>query len=143
MSDSEFDLPPHAPPEVVAEWNDLADRVCRELARAGLPARRSDLDGGPSGPSGAAGAEVHVDRLAEGGVFVDWQTDAELRATALGLFAEGIDYANPPAAVRHYNSVHKLMRDALLGILASAGFQVEEPDRHTYGSAVYVKGLRP
>ncbi|MFC8951631.1 MULTISPECIES: hypothetical protein [unclassified Streptomyces] len=140
MNEPEFDLPPRAPAAVVAGWNDLADRVCRELLRAGLPARRGDLDGGPAaGP----GADVHVDPLAEGGVYVDWETDAELRTTAVDLFAKGIDYAAPPPPVRHYNQVQKLMRDALLGILASAGFQVGEPDPHTHGSAVRVTGLRP
>ncbi|MFD0150873.1 hypothetical protein ACWGQ4_30280 [Streptomyces sp. NPDC055721] len=140
MNDPEFDLPPKAAPEVVAAWNDLADRVCRELVRAGLPARRGDLGAGPqAGP----GAEVHVDPLADGGVYVDWETGAELRTTAIDLFAKGIDYADPPPAVRHYNKVQKLMQGALLGILASAGFQVDKPDPHTYGSAVYVKDLRP
>ncbi|MFD3660639.1 hypothetical protein ACFWVF_08560 [Streptomyces sp. NPDC058659] len=138
MESPEFDLPPHAPADAVAEWNDLADRVCRELARAGLPAHRGDVDGGP--PE-LPGAEVHVDRLADGGVYVDWRTDAELTTTALELFAKGIDYTNPPPAVRHHRDVHTFMRDALMGILASAGFQVEEPDPHAYGSAVYVKGL--
>ncbi|MFE5712512.1 hypothetical protein ACFQ7J_17100 [Streptomyces sp. NPDC056501] len=140
MNDPEFDLPPHAPPEVIAEWNDLADGVCRELARAGLPARRGDLDGGSqTGP----GAEVHVDPMADGGVYVDWEAGAELRTPALELFAKGIDYADPPPVVRHHRNVHAFMRDALTGILASAGFQVEEPDPHTHGSAVHVKGRRP
>ncbi|MFI9744218.1 hypothetical protein [Streptomyces sp. NPDC052494] len=140
MSDPEFDLPPRAAPEAIAEWNDLADRVCRELVRAGLPARRGDLDDGPqAGP----GAEVHVDPVADGGVYVDWETDAELRIPALELFAKGIDYDDPPSVVRHHRNVHAFMRDALTGILASAGFQVEEPDPHTHGTAVYVRGRRP
>ncbi|MFF8834894.1 hypothetical protein [Streptomyces sp. NPDC015130] len=140
MSDPEFDLPPQAAPEVIAGWNDLADGVCRELTRAGLPARRGDLDGGPQF---RPGAEVHVDPLADGGVYVDWETDAELRIPALELFAKGIDYADPPAVVRHHRNVHAFMRDAMTGILASAGFQVEEADPHTHGGALYVKGRRP
>ncbi len=131
---------PKAAPEVVAGRNDLADEVCRELLRAGLPARRSDLEGDP--PDGS-GADVHVDPLARGGVYVDWRTGTELRTTAVEIFAKGIDYTNPPPVVRHYENVQKLMGNALLGILASAGFQVEEADPHTHGSAVRVTGRRP
>ncbi|MFF0478597.1 hypothetical protein [Streptomyces sp. NPDC004284] len=140
MNEPRFDLPPQATPEVVAEWNDLADKVCHELTRAGLPACRGDVEGGPPRRPGAV---VHVDRMADGGVFVDWETGDELRTAAGELFAKGIDYGNPPPVVRHHRDVHQFMQDALLGILASAGFQVEVPDPHTYGSAAYVKGLRP
>ncbi|MFI9117554.1 hypothetical protein [Streptomyces venezuelae] len=140
MDNPRFDLPPQAPPELIAEWNELAAQVCRELARAGLPARRGDLDGGSLDKPGA---DVHVDRLLEGGVYVDWRTDAELRTAAIELFEKGIDYADPPAVVRHHRDIHKIMQGALLGILASAGFQVDKPDPHAHGSAVYVKGLRP
>ncbi|MFF8512727.1 hypothetical protein ACF064_32110 [Streptomyces sp. NPDC015492] len=140
MNDPRFDLPPQAAPDVIAEWNDLADQVCRELARAGLPARRVDLDGGVLE---RPGADVHVDRILEGGVYVDWRADAELRTAALELFEKGIDYADPPPVVRHHRDIHKIMQGALLGILASAGFQVDKPDPHAHGSAVYVKGLRP
>ncbi|MFF7439061.1 hypothetical protein [Streptomyces sp. NPDC008122] len=140
MRDNEFDLPPKATPEVLADWNDLAERVCCELARAGLPARRAGLEGGALERSGA---DVHVDRIREGGVYVDWRTNAELRTAAIELFEKGIDYADPPPVVRHHRDIHKIMQGALLGILASAGFQVEKPDPHAHGSAVYVKGLRP
>ncbi len=34
------------------------------------------------------------------------------------------------------------MRDALLAVLISAGFEVEEADPHTYGGAVRVSGFR-
>ncbi|WP_030691298.1 hypothetical protein [Streptomyces globisporus] len=140
MNSPRFDLPSKAPSELIAEWNELADRVCRELAVAGLPVRRGDLDGGLLGRPGAI---VHVDRLLEGGVYVDWGVDEELRIPALELFAKGIDYTDPPPVVRHHRDVHQIMQDALLGILASAGFQVEESDPFTHGSAVYVRGLRP
>ncbi|AJF64118.1 hypothetical protein [Streptomyces vietnamensis] len=140
MNNPRFDLPPQAPPEVIAEWNELAAQVCRELARAGLPARRADLDGGSLD---RPGADVHVDRILEGGVYVDWRTDADLRTAAIELFEKGIDYADPPPVVRHHRDIHKIMQGALLGILASAGFQVEKPDPHAHGSAVYVKGFRP
>ncbi|MGW8764014.1 hypothetical protein ACWGN5_16075 [Streptomyces sp. NPDC055815] len=139
MNEPRFNLPPRAPAELLAAWHELADRVCRELALAGLPAHRGDLDG--DRPAGS-GADVHVDRMLDGGVFVNWRTDPALTAPAIELFARGIDYENPPPVVRHHRDVHRFMQDALLGILASAGFQVEVPDPHTYGSAVYVKGAR-
>ncbi|MET9537203.1 hypothetical protein ABZY16_06805 [Streptomyces sp. NPDC006553] len=140
MNDIEFDLPPKAPPEVIAERNAVADEVCRALAGAGLPVHRGDVGGGPLREPGA---DVHVDPLVEGGVYVDWRADTELRTTAADLFAKGIDYADPPPVVRHFENVQNSMQKALLGILASAGFQVEESDPFTHGSAVYVKGLRP
>ncbi|MFD4699522.1 hypothetical protein [Streptomyces niveus] len=139
MTENGYGVPPKATPDIIAERGALADDVCQALARAGLPVHRGDLG---DGPHGGPGAEVHVDPLAEGGVFVDWNTDTELSDAALDLFAKGIDYSNPPPVVRHHQAVHDRMRVALLGILASAGFQVEEPDRHTYGSAVLVRGHR-
>ncbi|WP_030317278.1 hypothetical protein [Streptomyces sp. NRRL B-3229] len=140
MSEPESGLPPQAPPGVVAKRSALADKVCRELARAGFPVHRSDLG---DGPHGQPGAKVYATRHVDGGVYVDWNTDAELSTAALDLFAEGIDYSNPPPVVRHHNTVVKTMQDALVGILASAGFQVEVPDGHTHGSLVRVTGSQP
>jgi hypothetical protein len=140
MTEPEFDLPPKAPPEIIAERHELADEVCRHLTRAGLPAYRADLNGGTGGRPGAA---VHIEPFVEGGVFVDWETNEELASPALDLFAQGIDFENPPSAVRHFNEVLNFMQAALMGILASAGFQVEEPDGHAHGSMVHVRGFRP
>lgn len=140
MTESGFDLPAKASPEVIAARGVLADEVCRELGRAGLAVHRGDLCGGARKEPGA---RVHVAHFVEGGVFVNWCTEAELRDAALDLFARGIDYANPPPVVRHHNTVLQHMRAALLAILTSAGFDVEEPDRHGHGSMVHVKGFRP
>ncbi|WP_406228501.1 hypothetical protein [Streptomyces anthocyanicus] len=139
MTEHAFDLPPKASPAVLVERNALADEVCRELARSGLAAYRADLEEGGPRP----GAAVHVDPGLDGGVFVDWRTEAKLRDAALMLFARGIDYANPPAVVLHHKNINDRMQVALLAILDSAGFRVEEPDGHAYGSAVYVAGRRP
>ncbi|MFJ4202693.1 hypothetical protein ACIP2Y_24105 [Streptomyces sviceus] len=142
MTEPEFDLHglhPKASPEVVAERHVLAERTCQELQHAGLPVYRGDLsDGALKQP----GVEVHVDPFVGGGVFVDWETSAELRNAALELFARGIDYSNPPPVSRHYNTVYKAMQGALMAILGSAGFEVEEPDGHTHGSLVKVNGFR-
>ncbi|MFF7071352.1 hypothetical protein [Streptomyces pseudovenezuelae] len=139
MADHGFDLPPKAPPEVTAERNALADEVCRELARAGLPVHRGDREG----PQDRPGARVYATPHAEGGVYVDWNTDAELATAALELFARGIDYADPPKVVRHHNTVLEHMQAALTGILVSAGFEVEEPDKHGHGSMIRVRTFRP
>ncbi|XUM00438.1 hypothetical protein ACQ86F_26440 [Streptomyces venezuelae ATCC 10712] len=140
MSEHGFDVPPKAPPELLAEWHDLADRVCRELTRAGLPARRGDREGGRVG----AGVEVHVDPFADGGggVYADWRTDEELTTAVVALMEERADFTDPPPLVRHHRNVHRFMGAALWGILDSAGFEVEVPDPHTYGTAAWVKGRR-
>jgi hypothetical protein len=75
-------------------------------------------------------------------VYVDWKTSVELRDAALDLFEQGIDYENPPPLSRHYNTVLKHMEAALLGILASAGFEIEQPDPHGHGSMIQVTGYR-
>ncbi|WP_328501959.1 hypothetical protein OG828_20525 [Streptomyces sp. NBC_00457] len=140
MTEPEFDVHPKASPEVIEQRQALAERVCRELQRAGLPVYRGDLSGGPQS---RPGADVHVAPFVEGGVYVDWRTEAELKDAALDLFAQGIDYSNPPRVVRHHKTVLNQMQAALLGILTSAGFDVEEPDRHGHGSMVHVIGLQP
>ncbi|PSM39499.1 hypothetical protein C6Y14_32030 [Streptomyces dioscori] len=139
MTKRGFDLPPKASPDVIAQRHELADAVCRELLRAGLPAYRGDADGGPyTGP----GAEAHLDPLVGGAVFVDWNSSGELTRAAIDLFEKGIDPSDPPAVFRHYGTVHQNMRDALLAILRSAGFEAEEADPHTHGGAIRVSGFR-
>jgi len=135
-----FDLPPKAPPEIVDARQALAERVCRELRLVGFPVDRGDLTGGPHY---LPGVDVHVTPFVDGGVYANWHTDAELSGPALDLFAQGIDYANPPPAVRHFQTVLNQMQAALMAILASAGFEVEEPDGHAHGSMVLVTGFRP
>ncbi|MGW3289470.1 hypothetical protein ACWDR3_33005 [Streptomyces sp. NPDC001002] len=130
-------LPPKASPEVVEERQALAERVCQELRLVGLAVHRRDLTGDPDV---LPGVDVHVTPFVDGGVYASWRTDAELRDPALALFAEGIDYSDPPPVVRHFNNVLHQMQTALMGILASAGFEVEEPDRHGFGTMVLVTG---
>ncbi|MYV56695.1 hypothetical protein [Streptomyces sp. SID3212] len=140
MTENGFDLPPKAPPDVLAQRNALAEEVCRTLILAGIPTHRGDF-GGDSEP--APGAEVHVDPLVTGGVLVEWNTEAELTSAAVNLLAGGVDPSDLPHAIRHYETVQTSMRDALTGILSSAGFQTEQADGHTYGTAVFVKSGRP
>lgn len=139
MTEHGFHLPSKVSPDVIAKFDALADRVCCELARTGLPVYRGDREGGPNS---RPGAEVHVDPIAPGGVLVDWSTGEELREAALNLFAQGIDFSNPPAVVRHHKDVLTYMYDVVRGILTSAGFEVEVADGHTYGGAIHVKGFQ-
>ncbi|MEU6033733.1 hypothetical protein ABZ825_43390 [Streptomyces tauricus] len=139
MTEHGLPIPPHAPPDVIAERNKVADTVVRELLRTGLYAYRGDEDGGPRGEPGA---EVYVEPFDMGAVYVDWHITEELRDAALSLFEKGIDPSDPPPVFRHYGAVHRSMRDALLGILQSAGFEVEPADMHTHGGAIRVNGFR-
>lgn len=50
------------------------------------------------------------------------------------MAGHGFDYDHAPPLVRHHNDVSRSMQAALMGILAPAGFQVEEPDRHALDS---------
>ncbi|MFD9006585.1 hypothetical protein ACFV0T_37535 [Streptomyces sp. NPDC059582] len=140
MTEHGFDLPPKAPPDVIAQRDALADEACRALAQAGIPVYRVGLG---AEPEGRPGAEVHVDPLVIGGVLVEWNTEAELATDAVNALAGGVDPSDLPYAIRHYETVQVCMRDALLGILASAGFQAEKADGHTYGTAVFVEGFQP
>ncbi|MPY32541.1 hypothetical protein FNH09_15055 [Streptomyces adustus] len=139
MTEPKFDMHPKASPEIIEERQALAEYVCRELRRAGFPVYRRDLSGDPHRQPGV---DVHMTPFVDGGVYANWSTEAELRDAALDLFAQGIDYSNPPPIVRHHNTVVHLMQAALLGILTSAGFEVEEPDSHGHGTMVRVTGRR-
>ncbi|MEV5579223.1 hypothetical protein AB0L39_11750 [Streptomyces parvus] len=138
MSGYNFDLPSKATPEVVTERERLADEACRALVRAGIPAYRGDLD---EDSGGRPGAHVRVDPLADGGVLVDWNTQGELAAAVVDLLERGVDPSHLPREIRHFETVQTCMRDAVLGILASAGFQVEKADAHSSGKAVQVKAF--
>ncbi|MFF7361339.1 hypothetical protein [Streptomyces sp. NPDC008125] len=138
MTEHGFDLPPKAPPEVVARRDAQADEVCRALARAGIPVYRAGFGGDVEE---RAGAEVHVDALVVGGVLVEWNTATELTEAAVNLLAGGVDPSALPDAIRHFETVHAGMRRALLEILVSAGFPAEQADPHTYGAAILVRDL--
>ncbi|MFJ9110046.1 hypothetical protein [Streptomyces sp. NPDC102283] len=140
MSEHGFDVPPKAPPEVIGRRDALAEAARLALVRAGIPAHRAELG---EGPAGRPGADVQVDPLADGGVLVEWNTREELATEAVNLLESGVDPSNLPHTIRHYESVQTCMRDALSSILASAGFQVERADEHTFGSAVRVTGFTP
>lgn len=134
MSQHGFDLPPTATRDVMDRRKELADRACDALTQAGLPAFQGNSQYAP-------GANVLVESLADGGVLVEWSPQEDLATAAANLLENGVDPTNLPHAIRHYETVQNCMRDAVLQILASAGFDVEKADAHTYGSAVHVRGL--
>ena len=124
--------------DVLARRDELADRVCVELKRAGLPARQHSV-----GDKQVAGAEVSVDRTEEedgGGVFVQWRPDPGLTRAAVGLPEGELDdqdfrtaamtlpgRANDPALV-HSGTVKQHMQAAIIAILRSAGLHAYDPD---------------
>ncbi|WP_234017917.1 MULTISPECIES: hypothetical protein [unclassified Streptomyces] len=74
---------------------------------------------------------------------MDWGTQEELATAVANLLESGVDPSNLPHAIRHYETVQTCMRDAVLQVLTSAGFQAARADMHTYGSAVHVEGAHP
>ncbi|MFI9614557.1 hypothetical protein ACIHCM_23320 [Streptomyces sp. NPDC052023] len=139
MTEHEFEPHPRAAPEVIAEREALAGKVCTELERAGLPVYRGDLTGGPYTQPGA---DVHVTPFIDGGVYVDWEAGEDLRSAALALLEKGMDLSDPPRLFRHHRNVLQHMEAALQGILASAGFEIAQPDPHGHGSMIQVMGHR-
>ncbi|MFG3291853.1 hypothetical protein ACGF3G_23980 [Streptomyces sp. NPDC048179] len=135
---SGFGISPKASPDVIAARNALADKVCRELERGGLPVHRGDVEGDLSPET--SGARVHVDPSAGGGVLVAWRTGEDLRAAAVEVLERG-GFSSIPPVLRHHETVVQRMADALAGILASAGFEVAGADPYTHGRAVLVMGV--
>ncbi|MFE1892802.1 hypothetical protein ACIPM5_34610 [Streptomyces microflavus] len=134
MSEHGFDLPAKATRDVMDRREELADRAYEALVQAGLSAFLSSSQGGP-------GANVQVDPLADGGVLVEWSAQEELATAAVDLLERGVDPSALPHTIRHYETVQTCMRDAIVQILASAGFRAERAEAHTYGSAVHIRGF--
>lgn len=134
--------------EVLARRDELADRICVELKRAGLPARQHSV-----GDEQVAGAEVSVDRSEEedgGGVFVQWRPDRALTRAAVGLPEGELDEqalrsaamalpgrANDPRLI-HSGVVKRHMQTAIIAILCSAGLHAYDPESEYEPYAVQV-----
>ncbi|MGW3298062.1 hypothetical protein [Streptomyces rubiginosohelvolus] len=118
MSGNNFDLPSKATPEVIAEREQLADEACRALVRAGISACGEKLD---ADPGGRPGAHVRVDPLADGGVLVDWNVQAELTAAAVDLLERGVDLSHLPWEIRHFETVQTCMRTPSWAFLPRQG----------------------
>ncbi|WP_275461407.1 hypothetical protein [Streptomyces noursei] len=123
----------NAPDDIIAEREKLAEQVQRELELAGFVAFQMDMEK-------RAGAEIEVDRGddAAGGVFVDWKPHPTLSRAAVESLQNGEHQAQ---AIRHHGTVIMHMRDAIIGILISAGFQAEVSDDDMRPLAVRVWGV--
>jgi hypothetical protein len=99
---------------------DLGDAVAAELAAAGLPV-------GDATARGFTGAQLEVDLGgdAAGGVFVTWRAGSlDVEAANRSLIDGGFD----DTAIRRTDLVAKTMRDAMIAILAAAGYDVRPSD---------------
>ncbi|MFF9098311.1 hypothetical protein ACF1AY_11470 [Streptomyces sp. NPDC014776] len=105
-----------APDDVVAARTALAEEVCVELRRAGLPAFLDD----PHAEE-RAGAVVYVDRGADVacGVTVGWRCDPAVIEAACDKLQEGDATA---AVLRYPGTIATYMQDPLIKILLSSGF---------------------
>lgn len=108
----------NAPDDVLANRSQLADQVCRELLLAGIPAFQM------ADAVGSAGAEVEVDAGDDeaGGVFVTWRPDPAL-SRAVAESVQNRELSAP--VIQHSGAIASHMRDAIIGILSSAGFRVD------------------
>ncbi|MYR88313.1 hypothetical protein GTY41_26155 [Streptomyces sp. SID685] len=119
---------------------ELADRVCRELHRAGIPAyvMRPEVTKQP-------GARVEVDDSQDdlvGGLYIRWSAP-DLAEAGIKAMTERQDPATPEW--KHHAEVILLMQKALIGILRLAGFSAvpaEEVDDIAKGD-VYVHAVTP
>ncbi|TBO60838.1 hypothetical protein EYS09_04530 [Streptomyces kasugaensis] len=123
----------NAADDVIAERGELAVQVQRELELAGISAYRL------VGTTERAGAEIEVDRGddAAGGVFVTWKPHPTVSARAVESVRNGEYHAR---SIRHSGAIAMHMRDAVIGILVSAGFRAEASDDDMRPLAVRVRG---
>jgi hypothetical protein len=99
---------------------DLAAAVAAELSAAGLPV-------GDETGRGFTGAQLEVDLGgdAAGGVFVTWRAGSlDVEAANRSLIDGGFD----DTSLRHTDAVATTMRDAMIGILRDAGYDVRVSD---------------
>ncbi|WP_189324424.1 hypothetical protein [Streptomyces flaveus] len=121
-----------APGDVIKARNELADQVCRDLELAGIPAFRQE--GSPWDRAGAV-VEANPSGDAAGGVFVEWNP----HPTVSQAVADSVQSGEFPAKViQHSGVISSCMRDAIIGILESAGFQADAADDDMRPMAVRV-----
>jgi hypothetical protein len=99
-------------------YNTLATLVHSALEVAGLPTHYHSMG------SMMPGAEIEVDTGDDnaGGVHVIWRPSKELSMAAVERIRQG--KLNDPV-IEHSGSVKLFMRDAIIAILASAGFSLQ------------------
>ena len=102
------------------ELDQLAESITQHLQDAGIP---SSLNGGEE--TGGATVEVDVEEEGPGGVCVSWRTSKRLRHHVWAIIQEG---QSTSPTLEHYGVVNGAMRDAILAILLSAGFNASATD---------------
>lgn len=114
MGDSVYEFQV-ASDDVMAERTETAERVCRELRLAGLPAYRDGIE-----PDLPCGAEVHVDNGADalGGVTIEWLSRLENDPSSRS--------GNKASWLRRAGSIAVHMNTAIIGILTLAGMDARE-----------------
>ncbi|MFH9404624.1 hypothetical protein ACH4JS_33390 [Streptomyces sp. NPDC017638] len=133
---------PHAREEVIAEWHALAEKVCRELQRAGLPAyvqypnTLADMQ---------AGACVYVDTVEgpAGGVHVSWNAGASLTEEIFDFMQpDRLDLLEP--VIAHGTRVASLMNETIRSALTLAGFRTRDAvELNDLAPGTYVAGRQP
>ncbi|TXJ85961.1 hypothetical protein E2C11_04090 [Streptomyces lavendulae] len=133
---------PHASEDVLAEWHALAEAVCQELQRAGLPAYVQ-----PPGTLAdrQAGACVRVDTLEgpAGGVHVSWNAGDSLTEAVLGFMEpDRLDLGEP--VIEHGARIDALMNGTIRSVLALAGFRVRDAaELDDMAPGTHVAGRQP
>jgi hypothetical protein len=109
----------HLSGEALEPLNQLAELTRAALEIAGIPVHLL------SGPSSTSGAEIEIDTGDDegGGVYVHWHSDRRLRDEAADCVRRR-QFTDP--IIKHSGSISLHMRDAIIGILSSAGFVAEE-----------------
>ena len=107
--------------EVSADWHELANRVRNDLAAAGLTVT-GDLE-----IDYRVGAHVMVDseKDSAGGVWVAWKPHPHLAGAAATCLEDG--RLDDPM-VAQFGKVLEAMQVAMMTILQSAGYSVEDAD---------------
>jgi hypothetical protein len=111
-------MPAPADATVLARREQIAARVRKDLAAAGLPLVVDDAEFGQSG------AHVYVDTLDDdsgGGVFVAWYADHVLRVAAMDAVREG---RQGDRSIELAGKVSAVMQDAIAEILSEMGYTV-------------------
>jgi hypothetical protein len=113
-------------------YNTIATLVYSALEVAGLPAHYHSMG------SMMPGAEIEVDTGDDeaGGVHVVWRPSKQLSLAAIELIRQG-KLSDP--VIEHSGSVKLVMRDAIIAILASAGFTLQPSTDDMRPLAILVK----
>jgi hypothetical protein len=108
----------HVPFNTADSYNTLAALIYSALEIAGLPAHYHSIG------SMRPGAEIEVDTGDDdaGGVYVIWRPSEQLSLAAAEQVRQG-KLSDP--VIEHSGSVKLVMRDAIITILASAGFSLQ------------------